>query len=140
MWDVLPRYNKDKGERYFREIENDVIAHLPKNIPVIALGGGAIFQNYTILQKLGALVYLDAPYTILQERNKHRAFAFDEMYAARKKLYEAIPAHHLKIEGQTDQEIIQWLATLLEPSFASPHGESPMEKPLALSSMDAPPA
>lgn len=118
----------------FRKLEKKVILSLDPTNTVISVGGGAVLdpENLAHLQKLGALIYLKCPKSILKTRPLPNFVSdFEEMYATRIKIYESIPATVIDLEGKTTQEVLEglWQAINLETSSASQLGESPTEKP-----------
>ncbi len=61
----------DKGESAFRDLESEVLASLAaRSGLVISTGGGIILDpaNRALLEKLGCIVWLDAPEDIIVER------------------------------------------------------------------------
>lgn len=89
---------KQKGEKIFRSLEEQIIESLDANNSVIALGGGTILndKNYQKLKQLGLLIYLEVDKEILKERmlkNGLPAYlkdleSFDYLYNERKCIYE----------------------------------------------------
>lgn len=64
---------KEKGENYFRQIEQEEIENfLGKNNFVLSLGGGAVLRekNLEILKKIGRIFYLSAQSDTIYERIK----------------------------------------------------------------------
>lgn len=64
---------KEKGENYFRQIEQEEIENfLGKNNFVLSLGGGAVLRekNLEILKKIGRIFYLSAQSGTIYERIK----------------------------------------------------------------------
>ena len=92
---------KNKGENYFRKIENEItLSELKKDNSVISLGGGA-FLNSSIrknIKKLSVSFWLDVPIDLLVnrlKRNKQRPLlnkknineTVKKIYFERKKIY-----------------------------------------------------
>lgn len=113
----------EKGDAYFRTLENEAIASLSKydNV-IISVGGGAILNpiNQEILAKIGKLVYLDVKKEVLKQRMLSGLLAsyldpedpegsFETMYAARKPLYDQVPAIRIIMEGRSEAEILDQL-------------------------------
>ena len=66
---------KNKGENYFRKIENDItLCELKKNNSVISLGGGGFLNNEIrqSVKKLSISFWLDVPIDELVERLKKK--------------------------------------------------------------------
>lgn len=66
---------KEKGENYFRQIEQEEIENfLGKNNFVLSLGGGAVLRekNLEILKKIGRIFYLSAQSDTIYERIKEQ--------------------------------------------------------------------
>lgn len=64
---------KNKGEKYFRHLEKEVIAKVAEGKEqVIACGGGAVLDslNVSVLKKKGLIVYLMASFNVLYERTR----------------------------------------------------------------------
>lgn len=93
---TVPDIFRDSGEEYFRIVESqclrDVLASIPRNGLVLALGGGAFVEerNRRLLEDHGISLWLDCPFEVVKRRvaqSSHRPLAQDpEKFAA---LYEA---------------------------------------------------
>lgn len=116
------------GEAGFRALEGRVIESL-KGVTnaVIALGGGAVLNplNCANLEKLGKLVYLEADKETIKRRifctgipsflnPKDPENSFENMYEARRPIYEKVSSFSIKIEGKTDQQILDELELLVK--------------------------
>ena len=99
-----------ESEEKYREVEKEVIANLPPN-HVIATGGGAILdiENRKQLAKLGKLIYLKMKKETLKMRYKDPK-KFEELYAFRLPIYEAIPAQTVELDDKSIEEVL-WEAT-----------------------------
>jgi shikimate kinase len=114
------------GIEGFRDLEGRVIEGLKEvSEAVIALGGGTVLniENCQKLEKFGKLVYLEAEKNTIKQRiflNGVPSFldsddphqSFESMYEERKLIYEKISAFRVKLEGKTDQQVIQELKIL----------------------------
>ncbi len=84
----IPRIFAEEGERYFRDVESDVIREIsPLQGKVIATGGGAILreENISYLKGNGDILFLDAPLETLRS-TKDRPLSSND--ADLKKRYE----------------------------------------------------
>nr|NGX59578.1 Shikimate kinase 2 [Chlamydiota bacterium] len=128
-----------KGTSYFLNIEKQVIAALSLTGTIIAVGGSTVLDedNLLLLQKLGKLLYLRCPKTVLKKRiltpplpsfidPKNPEESFEKMYCTRKPKYETIPSLWIDLENKSEKEVFKalWQAINLDRSFASPHGAS----------------
>ena len=112
---------KNKGENYFRKVENEIsLSVLKENEAVISLGGGA-FLNNTIRKaskKLSVSFWLDVPVNELIKRlikSKKRPLLLDKnidetvkkIYFERKKIYNEadfkIKCNALSVENIADK-------------------------------------
>ncbi|MBC2856648.1 MAG: shikimate kinase [Cetobacterium sp.] len=92
----IPEIFEEKGESYFRKMENQIIEEECRNNNiVIATGGGVIIDNENIknLKKTSYVVYLDCDIDSIYERvknSKHRPLLnnTENMYEKIKELYE----------------------------------------------------
>lgn len=106
----------EKGERYFRDLEREVIAQESlKNNCVISTGGGSILDNENIkrLKETSFIVYLDCTIDCLYLRLKNsntrptlnvaedRRKRIEELHAKRKFLYEISADFTVKIDEKT---------------------------------------
>ena len=112
---------KNKGENYFRKIENEVTTtELKKNESVISLGGGAFLNNSIRknVKKLSISFWLDVPLEQLIKRlkkNRQRPLLFKKnlgetvkkIYFERKKIYNEadfkIKCNALSVENIADK-------------------------------------
>lgn len=123
-----------KGEKYFRALEKELIHSLQVENSVIALGGGAVLDadNVTFLQQKGVFFYLEGD----AKRLKQRIFsgscpsfisdenAFIEVYDRRVKIYETIEAYKILMSEES-----AWEAIVLDNFLELPLGGSRMAKP-----------
>ena len=120
---------KNKGENYFRKIENDItLAELKKNESVISLGGGA-FMNSSIrrcVKKLSVSFWLDVPLDKLIKRLKknrqrpllHKKNIDDEakkIYFEREKIYNEAN-YRIKCNSLKAEEIVKKILSFYEES------------------------
>lgn len=115
------------GDKAFRQLEKEAVQTL-KSIDnsIIALGGGTVLdpENVELLQKIGALVYLETgPETLrkrifrgelpsfLNKENPERAFL--EMIHERKPIYESIPAQRINTEAFDEAGVLAALRSIL---------------------------
>ena len=67
----IPQIFEQKGERYFREVEREVLHALPVQHPVVVATGGGLpcfFDNMTYIRKTGLSVFLDIPISSIAQR------------------------------------------------------------------------
>ena len=120
---------KNKSERYFRKIENDVtLLELKKDDSVISLGGGA-FLNNTIrkkAKKLSISFWLDVPVDeliIRLKKSRKRPLLFKnnttetikKIYFDRKKIYNEAD-HRIICNSLRSEEIANKILNLYETS------------------------
>ncbi|MEX0769469.1 MAG: shikimate kinase [Balneolaceae bacterium] len=70
----IPDLFAEKGEKYFRKIEREILEQKSEGLNgVMALGGGALRNQEVIrrLKSIGRLIFLDAPLSVLSERLKN---------------------------------------------------------------------
>jgi shikimate kinase len=116
------------GEEAFRQLETASLQKAIQNeLAVIAPGGGAITraENCALMQKAGAIIWLDAPFALCWQRiqadGATRPLAPDETsararYEQRRPLYQAAGIH-LPIEpGQSAAEIAAACVRQLNPA------------------------
>lgn len=119
---------KSHGERYFRQLESEVIASLTKyDNAVIALGGGSVLLqvNVNILKRIGILVYLKVSEEVLKERIKHtetniinKGIDFDtefcKKYCERSRIYESVADLFVDDKRYTIQKLALELIKVLK--------------------------
>ena len=120
---------KNKGENYFRKIENDItLVELKKHDTVISLGGGA-FMNNSIrrcVKKISVSFWLDVPLDDLIKRlkkNHQRPLLYKKnveneakkIYFERKKIYNEAN-YRIKCNSLTTGEIIKKILSFYEKS------------------------
>ena len=120
---------KNKSERYFRKIENDVtLFELKKEKSVISMGGGA-FLNNTIrksVKKSSVSFWLDVPLAVLVKRLKksgQRPLLYKQnldetvkkIYYKRKKIYNEAD-YRIKCNSLKLSEIVNRIIYLYEKS------------------------
>ena len=120
---------KNKGENYFRKIENDItLLELKRDNSVISLGGGA-FLNNTIrrnIKKLSISFWLDVPIDQLVKRlkkssqrpllfKKDTAETVKKIYFERKKIYSEAD-YKVKCDTLKSGDIVSKILDLYEKS------------------------
>ena len=120
---------KNKGENYFRKIENKItLEKLKKNNSVISLGGGA-FLNKVIREnakKTSISFWLDINTDLLVKRlnktqkrpllyKKNISDTIKKIYLERKKIYNEAD-HRIKCNFLTSEEIVNKIFKLYEKS------------------------
>jgi shikimate kinase len=109
---------REKGEKYFRELEKKEIENLTKKTDlVVSTGGGlgANLENMKKMKKTGTVIWLDVPLNLLLERcgNDQNRPLLQQPFEKLKKLYEdrkkvySMADVHIKINTQTPQEIVK---------------------------------
>ncbi len=120
---------KNKGESYFRKVENDLtLSELKKNNTVISLGGGAFLNNSIrkSAKKFSICFWLDLPIEDLIKRlkkNRKRPLllkkntddAVKKIYFERKKFYNEAN-YTIKCKSLTSVEIVNKIINLYENS------------------------
>lgn len=102
-WRIYEKY----GEKFFRDLEKEVVKTLQEEEnSIIATGGGAVLdqENAKLLSSLGEMIYIDVP----KEQLKRRMFegriplfisegpmAFDRLHSQRKAFYEKLAKRRL---------------------------------------------
>ena len=120
---------KNKSEKYFRKIENDItLEELKKEYSVISLGGGA-FLNNTIrksVKKSSTSFWLDVPIEELIKRlqksrqrpllfRKNTSQTVKKIYFERKKIYNKAD-FRIKCNSLKSKEIVYKILSLYEKS------------------------
>jgi shikimate kinase len=118
---------RELGKESFRALESEALLTLEKaENSIIALGGGAVLDpaNVEFLQKIGALVYLEASPETLRKRvllEETPAFldqsdplkSFLDMVHERKPIYESLPARRINTEILDEAGVLAALRSIL---------------------------
>lgn len=118
------------GKAEFLKLEETIICGLDIRRCVIATGGSVVYSSKAIdhLHKLGAIVYLHAPWEIIKERiaqNPERGIVSDpgqsleQLYAERQKLYTAAADMSCKAWQTTPEECSGTLIQQLKSAYNS---------------------
>lgn len=107
------------GEKYFRELESEVLTSLYHfHGAVISLGGSSLVKrrNRKLIKKMGKLLYLHLEKWALKERLLKAPLPFistekefDEYYDKRALLYEKIRDTKIDLTGESETAIIKKL-------------------------------
>jgi shikimate kinase len=113
-----------KGEKYFRDLETEVLKELQGlNNAVVSTGGGTVLkeENLPILKGLGRCLFLDVPLNVLENRlERQRSPLFGkksiaEIYKERYRIYisagERFPVDANNTPAQTAKSICSLLRT-----------------------------
>ena len=107
----IPDIFATMGEAGFRKIETEVLAELgQKSGLVIATGGGCVTkaENYPLLHQNGTIYWLEREISSLPTNGRplSQAGNLEEMYAARKPMYEAFSDVKVENNGSI-QEVVE---------------------------------
>ncbi len=130
----IPAIFRQHGEEHFRDLESQALAELAGHTGlIVATGGGVVLreQNRLLLPRIGPVVWLDAaPDTLYQRvhRSKRPLLrtadprrTVEELYAARRPLYEAAAGWRVDSTGLTHRQTARHILDLLRPpESASP--------------------
>ncbi|MFA5250732.1 MAG: shikimate kinase [Parachlamydiales bacterium] len=128
-WRRCPEIFQLSGENHFRFLEKTVIENLkPPVFSVIALGGGAMREDtYPLLAKLGFLVYLKAPLSLILKRQVQMpAFlnsfsdpqkALQNLFQARTAFFEQLGSFQLEAALLEDPPYLEKTLTTLQKRF-----------------------
>ena len=95
----LEQIKKNKGYKFVRHAEEEVILSLHKNIKIISTGGSAVYSEKSMLhlRSFSKIVYINTPLDEIKNRigqGQHRGLAapeglsIDEIYLEREPLYK----------------------------------------------------
>ena len=133
-----------QGWEQLRSLERETLKSLDIDGHVIAVGGSTPLDpiNLNHLKRLGKLIYLAAPKSLILKRQLTAPFplfidpnapesSFERMWSIRNTEYEKIADFRVELEGKTITQAgeMLWQVINLETSFALRHGENPMGKP-----------
>ena len=116
---------KQKGEKYFRELEKEKIHQLSKRQGlVVSTGGGlgADFENMNLMKKTGTVVWLKVPFDTVIERcgdDKSRPMLnmskekLKNLFKEREEVYK-LADFSIDTEGKTPEEILNQIKVLLK--------------------------
>ncbi|MCH5193423.1 MAG: shikimate kinase [Oscillospiraceae bacterium] len=120
----IPEIFSEKGEKYFRETETEVIRELSEAKGVIACGGGAMLkkENSEIASEKGIVIYIESEFEVCYGRisgDKNRPIVMSNtkeelnfIYDSRIPLYKANSAVTVSGNG-TPREIAENIAEIL---------------------------
>ncbi len=110
-----------EGEFFFRKLEERVIFCLRSmKEGVISLGGGSVLQkkNVSLLEKIGSLIYLNAPEEFLREKCMRAPSAlfyqggedplscFERLFQEREKIYHSLAKREVSITGNWEKDLL----------------------------------
>jgi len=116
-----------EGEKYFRNLENEVVKELQGcSATVIAIGGGTLLQenNATNLKQIGRLILLKTEISVLLSRLKQKSYlpaylvgydpekAFINMIEKRDSFYLQHADMSIETHGYSDEEVIHLICHL----------------------------
>ena len=90
----IPEIFESKGEKYFRDLEKQVVARLSEGKAVVSCGGGTMLseENALTARKKGTVVYIDTPFESCYERIKddsNRPLAVSRTKEQLRELYDS---------------------------------------------------
>lgn len=114
---TIPEIFSQYGEPEFRDIETKVLSDLGKQSGlIIATGGGCVtkVRNYPLLHQNGILFYLLRDLSLLPTdgRPLSQANALSDLFAQRKKYYEAFSDYIIDNNGEMEFSVSQILSKL----------------------------
>lgn len=143
----IPTLVETRGWKALRTLEQQLLSEIKVNHHIISIGGGTPLdeKNLAILRRLGKLIYLTAPKSLIQKRQlapplpkyidpKNPKHSFENMWSKRISIYKKISDFRVDIYKKTDTQILEelWQIINLETSFVSLLGENLTEKPSVL--------
>lgn len=122
----IPQIFAEKGEEYFRRLESRCIAGLMAKGPaVIALGGGAILHNGSLIKENAVVIYLsrrvesimatlprDSRPLLAGKAPSETLAALQALYEQRWQLYEDLYDFKVDNEGSVEEAVKKVLAVL----------------------------
>ncbi len=122
----IPRIFAERGEEYFRRLESQCIAGLfAKKPAVIALGGGAILRNGSLIKENAVVIYLnrsaesiiatlpaDSRPLLAGKDPAETLAALQALYEQRRQLYEDLYDFKVDNEGSIEEAVKKVLAAL----------------------------
>ena len=116
------------GKEAFLDAECTVIRAIKANRTVIGTGGSVVYREEAMrhLAKLGPIVHLDLPLTVIEERiarNPQRGLAIapgqtlDDIFREREALYAAWADLRCDSQGKNPRECAQWILRHLPPDL-----------------------
>ncbi len=122
MYGEISKIFDDFGERYFRDIENEVLKNLNglESNSFISVGGGCVLrqENVTIMKSNGnKVVYLRTKISTLEERLQNdntrpllqgnTAERLQKLFSERSKIYESVADVIVDTDGLSPKEIFE---------------------------------
>ncbi|WLR43917.1 shikimate kinase [Bacillus carboniphilus] len=121
---LIPEIFEQEGEKYFRNIESQVLKELPKGDCVVTTGGGLVVasENREYMKQNGIVIYLQADFHSLYKRIQHdpnrplaRNHSYDKLktlLAERKYLYQEAD-YIINTDDQEPFQIAEEIAKLV---------------------------
>lgn len=112
------------GKSAFLDVESSIVCAIKANRTVIATGGSVVYREQTMrhLASLGPLVYLDVPFTLVEERiarNPQRGLAIapgqtlHDIFLEREELYARYANLRCPAVDKNPQQCADWIVQQL---------------------------
>ena len=119
------------GKSAFLDVESSVVSAIKANRTVIATGGSVVDREQTMrhLASLGPLVYLDVPFTVVEERiarNPQRGLAIApgqtlrDIFQEREELYTRYATLRCPAADKNPQQCVNWIVQQLPAEVTMP--------------------
>ncbi|ATD80383.1 MULTISPECIES: homoserine kinase [Desulfovibrio] len=119
------------GKSAFLDVESSVVSAIKANRTVIATGGSVVYREQTMrhLASLGPLVYLDVPFTVVEERiarNPQRGLAIApgqtlrDIFQEREELYTRYATLRCPAADKNPQQCVNWIVQQLPAEVTMP--------------------
>ena len=119
------------GKSAFLDVESSVGSAIKANRTVIATGGSVVYREQTMrhLASLGPLVYLDVPFTVVEERiarNPQRGLAIApgqtlrDIFQEREELYTRYATLRCPAADKNPQQCVNWIVQQLPAEVTMP--------------------
>ena len=119
------------GKSAFLDVESSVVSAIKANRTVIATGGSVVYREQTMrhLASLGPLVYLDVPFTVVEERiarNPQRGLAIApgqtlrDIFQEREELFTRYATLRCPAADKNPQQCVNWIVQQLPAEVTMP--------------------